>query len=411
MQNKFQIVLHAGGPKTGSSSIQRCFHPSEPLISKSLFDSLPFRLLHRPDSKLDYRPRANQAPFLDFCWQNVSSSTDIENWKKHYLCQIADISEQPFGLKFVFSAERAGAPRLNLFKAQRLALFLESIAPVSRVLYYARPFISLCLSLGLQRVKSFAIRPRGGSLFQTFKLVQSNHIVDKYDLLSACYQDSSILFRAFNRNLLAGNDVRVDFATHLNTPDEIVESLCSELSRISFANESIDLPVLILITKIYEDLSIPEKSQVPSFFNQFISVGNWSGPPCSLIDLFSPEEINYMYCKSLEEIAALKSFSLKGVNCLAHIAEAFSAQLLPKEYYLTTDHRNVDIDSYSFTMTIAQRKLVEGAIRLMEIYHCLSRNEYQVLASILDDSLDTPYLAIDTLPILFSVGKMLNAFE
>lgn len=236
------IILHAGGPKTGSSSIQRTFHPRNSQISSQILSCLPFRMMTRISSASDFRPECNQCINLDLIWGKQVDEVSICKWKQDLRRQIRG-SAGPTET-YVFSAERAGAPQIDKLKCSQLAALIESIGLVPKVIYYARPLLGLCLSLGLQQLKAFAIRPISGRLFSRIGKISPTHIIDKYTYFRECYPDAIIDFRTFIRCQLEGSDVRLDFAAQLGTPTELLELLGIELLAQPSINESIDLPVL-----------------------------------------------------------------------------------------------------------------------------------------------------------------------
>lgn len=221
-----------------------------------------------PPSDFNLDPKCNQGRSLDLIWADQFDEVSINKWRLGIKQQTAG-SINSGRVAYVFSAERAGAPQLNEKRSKQLAELLKSIGTITKVLYYARPLLSLSLSLGLQQVKALAIRPDSGTLFQRIGKISSSHVVDKYNYFSTCYPDAQIDFRVFSRSELEGSDVRLDFASQCATATNILERLRLELLSLSSANESIDLPAFRIIARLYNILEIPEK---PGFLLSLINL-------------------------------------------------------------------------------------------------------------------------------------------
>lgn len=405
---KPRIILHAGGPKTGSSSIQRVFHPQKSPLSQSILSDLPFQMLTRQAASADFGPKCNQGRNLDLIWGTELNEALINKWKLDLKQQTTE-SAKSGRVVYVFSAERAGAPQLNVRQSKQLAELLISIGTVTKVLYYVRPLLALSLSLGLQQVKAFAIRPLNGMLFHRIGRISCTHIVDKYKYFKACYPDSQIDFRVFSRSELEGSDVRLDFASQCATPTNLLDRLRLELLSLPSANESIDLPTLRIIAKLYNILVIPENTRIPSLFNQFLSLGSWKGPRCSLLDLYTEDQIRLLHAKSIEEIARLRDMAQASkLIWFSKLADHFSLQLPTLQDCLNRNSVENDLDSYTLKLTSTQRFLLQDAIAILEDVSLNSNEVHRCLSLILESDVDHDHLAIEVFPVIYSAGLELS---
>jgi hypothetical protein len=405
---KPHIILHAGGPKTGTSSIQRTFHPQKSSISQKILSELPFQMLARQSSPADFDPECNQGRNLDLIWGKRLDEVLINKWKldlKRQTARNANYSR----VSYVFSAERAGAPQLNMRRCKQLAELLTAFGTVTKVLYYARPLLALSLSLGLQQVKAFAIKPLSGRLFHRIGKISCTHVVDKYNYFRASYPDSQIDFRVFSKGELDGSDVRLDFAGQLATAKNLLELLRLELLALPSANESIDLPALLIMNKMYNILEIPENTRIPSLFNQFLSLGSWKGPRCSLLDLYTEDQIKFLHAKSLEEIEMIRDMAQPTrLDCFKRMADQFVHMLPPLQDCLNRNSAENNLDSYTFKLTCSQRFLLQDALARLEGSFLDSCVEHRCLKVILESVLDQEHLAVEVFPVVYSAGLKLS---
>jgi hypothetical protein len=397
------IILHAGGPKTGTSSIQRTFDPQgspiyQRILSERILSDLPSQML----------APYNQGRNLDLLWGKQLDEASINKWKLDLKQQMAR-SANSGRVAYVFSAERAGAPQINARRSKQLAELLTSVGTVTNVLYYARPLLSLSLSLSLQQVKAFAIKPLSGKLFHRIGRISCTHIVDKYNFFRECYPDSQIDFRVFRREELEGSDVRLDFASQLATAKNLLELLRPELLALPSANESIDLPALLIMTKMHNILEIPENTRIPPLFNQFLSVGSWKGPRCSLLDLYTEDQIKLLHANSLEEIDSISDMAQASkLNWFIKLADHFSLLLPTLQDCLNRNSVENDLDSYTFKLTSTQRFLLQDAIAILEDVRLNSNEAHRCLSSILESDVDQDHLAVEVFPVIYSAGLKLS---
>lgn len=101
------LVVHAGGPKTGSGSIQRAFNPRKPQISQDLLEKLGFQFLFSKNGIT-----SNLGGLVTGISAGHLSSTEVVEWRQFFLSQYG-LSTDPESKLFVFSAELLGGPRLT----------------------------------------------------------------------------------------------------------------------------------------------------------------------------------------------------------------------------------------------------------------------------------------------------------
>lgn len=384
------IILHAGGPKTGSGSIQRAFNPQakEPQIRQSLLDQLGFRFLH---SKLN--TSANLGRLHNGLVDAKYTDMEINAWRQWLLSQI---KKSGCHSQYVFSAESAGSPKLRYDRAARLASFIESLGTMSHVIYYARPIMSLSLSLGLQNLKAGASQASIGTVAR----IHPNHIVTKYNIFKELYKDAKITFSCFERAKLVGCDIRLDIASRLGSSKQNLKLIKRDLSSVPPANEKIDRPILLIMRRIYGQLLTSESTAVPPIFNMFITMGKWCGPACTHLDLYSPAELEQLYEASIQEISSLKEAG----NTFGQLAHFFEKSLLPKQNYMVSDRDPIDLSSYQFKMTLSQRDAIRKIRSKMRKMSLTTLPEYRRLSSILSDSHQTEYMALEILPDILTAS-------
>lgn len=386
------IVLHAGGPKTGSGSVQRAFNPQKPQISQTLLEELEFQFLFAKAGI-----SANLGGLVGDLSAGRMSTQEMLGWKQHLSSQLSRFNKLD-SRAYIFSAEFSGAPRLTHERSARVAYFLDALGTIRQVIYYARPLMSLPLSLGLQKAKS-------GNSHNLYHIprIRPSHIVDKYLMYSSHYEKAEISFCCFDRNLLLGNEVRIDFASRLSSSGKCPPNLEAEINLIPSSNEKIDLPILKLITKLYQEAGFGPDSKVPALFINFLTMGRWTGAPCTLLDLYSPEEIEGMYQNSILEISTLRNFTVN--SSLSGIADFFQESLKSKDYYMVrhTVHSS-DLSAYQFRMTDAQRNIIGGICSKMRKMSLTKLKEFKTLSSIANDTIDACYCAEEILPIVLNAA-------
>ena len=389
------IILHAGGPKTGSGSIQRAFNPREPQISKDLLDKLGFQfLLSRVGNTSNL---GKEVADVTHC---KLSSQQIIELRAHFLSQIdREInSELP---DLVFSAERIGRPLLSAGQAIRAADFLNTLGTVKRVIYYSRPIMSLALSLGLQYAKT----GRYHAITEILEL-SPGHIVDKYLMYSSGYKQAQISFCRFDRQALLGGDVRIDIASRISSLGDYLDDLEAQIRMVLPANEKIDLPILILLKKIYHEAVFSRGLNVPQLFINFITMGKWAGPPCMLLDLYTSEEIEILSQLSDLEVLAISS---AGINSdFLKLADSFRDSLMPKSYYMNRHEFAGDLGSYRFKMTGAQRNIIRIMLSKMRKMSLRRSLEFRILLPIVSDPLDSDYYASELLPSILNCALLIS---
>ena len=409
-QSKIQqsIILHAGGPKTGTSSIQRTFNPKNFSINGCDLKNIPFKMLTRRLSAEDFSAECNQGRAFKHIWGNSIDLVMVDEWRNDLLSQITRETNHK-NISYVFSAERAGAPKIDLLKSKQLAEFLCTIGRVNEVLYYARPLKSLYLALGLQQIKAFAIRPKHRKLFAINENISITHITDKYRYFKDLYPDAKINFRVFQRRCLKNSDIRLDFAEQLSTSKEMLDKIRLELNKTPNSNKSIDLPVLKILTKLYEDFNVQENTRVSSLFLQFLSLGNWSGQPCTLLDIYTEEQVNIIKTRSQEEIEHLNNiFKVGSIKWLGEFTERFTQSLILEEEHLAQDNYKREELSYKFKLTLSQQILLKQALKIFKECICDSSREFRIIESTLEKPMNYEHPAVEVFEAVYKAGIKLS---
>jgi hypothetical protein len=389
------IILHAGGPKTGSGSIQRAFNPQKPQISKDLLNNLGFRFFYSQKGIT-----SNLGGLVSQLFSGNLSSYELTQWKHAFSEQIRDPinSRSP---AFVFSSERMGSPHLGEVRSDRVVEFVKSLGSVEHVIYYARPILSLALSLGLQHAKSGK-----SQAINSMTKIRDRHIVDKYLMYSSSYEHAQISFCRFDRQALLGGDVRIDIASRISSLGDYFDDLEAQIRMVPPANEKIDLPIFLLLKKIYHEAVFSQGLNVPQLFINFITMGKWAGPPCMLSDLYTSEEIEILHQLSDLEVLALGS---AGTNSgFLSLADSFRDSLMPKSYYMNSHESAGDLGSYRFKMTGAQRNIIRIMLSKMRKMSLRQSLEFKILLPIVSDPLDADYCASELLPSILNCALLIS---
>lgn len=390
-----RIVVHAGGPKTGSGSIQRAFNPRKPQISQDLLEKLGFQFLFSKNGIT-----SNQGGLVTDISAGHLSDTEVVEWRQFFLSQYGRLTN-PESKLFVFSAERMGAPRLTSERSARVAEFINTLGIVKQVVYYARPIMPLALSLGLQRAKNGKTRA-----IDMMTQVNPQHIVNKHMMFSSGYDQAEINFRRFDRHSLGGSDVRIDIASQLCKSGESISDLEKQLSLVSSANEKIDLPMLLLLKKLYREAGFGEKIKVPQVFINFITMGKWAGLPCTHADLYTSDEIEAMYQLSILEVSSLQS---AGTNSsLQRIGDYFQDSLRPKDHYMARRGHVNDLDAYSFSLTEAQRNIIRIMLSKMRKLSLRRSAEFKALLPLESETSGAQYCASEMLPVILRASLLVS---
>lgn len=390
-----RIVVHAGGPKTGSGSIQRAFNPQKPQISKDLLEKLDFQFLFSKQGIT-----SNLGGLVNDLYTGHLSSYELEQWRQFFFTQFA----LPFDLKsrsFIFSAERMGSPHLTLVRCARAAEFVNSLGRVTEIIYYGRPLISLALSLGLQKAKSGDTRGIARMIN-----VSPRHIVDKYLMYASSYNHAKISFYHFDRQALLGADVRIDIASRICKFDNSLPDLEAQISLIPPANEKVDLPILLILKRLYQENSFRQDSTIPQIFINFITMGKWAGPPCALSDIYTYDEIEALYQISTQELSELRRANFNA--SLISLADFFHESMKPKDCYITSQAYVDDSEPYGFRLTEAQRNIIHIILSKMRSLRLRKSAEFKILLPLETDTLDKCHCANELVPIILKAAMLIS---
>ena len=294
MNNITQLVLHAGGPKTGSTAVQMFFKelrqkkikPSDQLRFSFLSDKKTFNL-----SKV-----AHQIFTGDF-------RCSLDKFLRTSSGSVPDICSS-----LIFSAEHAGAPGQSDVRSNNLSRFLKSLYPVT-VLYYVRPTMSLSLSLYLQKCKASGTF-NSNALIKNLTRNQYGvaTLVERFNHL---YGVENVQIIPFKRELLACQDIRVDFAKCLNSDKDVVEALARVAKKTPSPNAQIDLEIFNILKSIYTKNIVTRNNAPPRPFIQFCTSGSWAGDKVIHTDVFTDDEIKVLHETSMAEFEKLISLGLR----------------------------------------------------------------------------------------------------
>jgi hypothetical protein len=289
-----RLVLHAGGPKTGSGAIQK-FYQKLKKSKSNISDRLEFSFLS-DQSSFNLGKIVNQIFKGNFRYSleeflSVSSGSVPDN------CST-----------LIFSAERAGAPGQSDVRSNNLSRFLKSLYPVT-VLYYVRPTMSLSLSLYLQTCKA-------SGTFNSNDLIKNltrnqygvATLVERFNHL---YGVENVQIIPFKRELLACQDIRVDFAKRLNSDKDVVEALARVANKTPSPGGQVDFQMLNILKSIYTKNMVTRNNKTPRLFNQFCTDGSWAGDKVIHTDVFTNDEIKALHETSVAEFEKLISLGLQ----------------------------------------------------------------------------------------------------
>ena len=198
-----RCVIHIGGMKTGTTSIQRCFHKRrDDILSRFGF----------------WYPKAFERP-NEFLHRDLSSPGSTKNWPEGRVAlRLERRGAIEAGAKTaVFSSEF-----FQLYDAERVARlrkFLEEFFKSFHIVYYARRQDLLLASLHSTEVRSSgrktdtdplsSYRRRGRAFFDHL------HICDTW---AGGFGAENVTARIFEKARMAGNDVVTDFASVIGLP-------------------------------------------------------------------------------------------------------------------------------------------------------------------------------------------------
>lgn len=261
--------------------------------------------------------------------------------------------------------------------------------------------MSLALSLGLQRAKKGK-----DQVIDNMTQVNPQHVVNKHMMFSSGFGHAKINFRRFDRHSLGGSDVRIDIASQLCKSGESISDLEKQLSLVSSANESIDLPMLLLLKKLYREAGFGEKIKVPQVFINFTTMGKWAGLPCTHADLYTSDEIEAMYQLSILEVSSLQS---AGTNSsLQRIGDYFQDSLRPKDHYMARRGHVNDLDAYSFSLTEAQRNIIRIMLSKMRKLSLRRSAEFKAFLPLESETSGAQYCASEMLPVILRASLLVS---
>lgn len=345
--NDLEILLHSGGPKTGSGSIQRFYSKDLPALfsSQGISRTMPFALLSQKPGGVG---SANMGKLTNPVMKGIGGGSNqilsevIVDYHNRRLSN---------GLPntLVISAENAGYPALTFAEASRLAELLKehTIKPI-KVVYYVRPLMDLSLSLIAQNIKAAASFKYARSIA---KRLTGDHCARKYCYFRHLY-GNQVYFYPFGRGLLHGADVRLDFASKISSK-ELANELQSFAQQVPSSNAKINLPILKILRQLYASFSLDNQNRPPTLFNQFITEGQWEGSSLVHRDLFSSAVIQTLYANALEEAITLQ-----------HIGLPQGFEMLDLDGYMQKNENVCDANSYNSCLTEIQlcmlRSMVNG---------------------------------------------------
>ena len=242
-------VIHIGGMKTGTTSIQRCFHKKRDDILSRFGFWYP---------KTFVRPK-------EFLHRNLSSPGATGNWPEgRKALRLERRGAIQAGAKTaVFSSEFFQL--YDTEKVARLHKYLGEFFKSFRIVYYARRQDLLLASLHSTEVRSSgrktdtdplsAYRRRGFAFFDHL------HICDTW---ASAFGAQSVTARVFEKQKMAGNDVVMDFASVIGLP-------LPEKYWKNRANSSVSLEALSALIHLN---ATDEKDNEP--LRRAIIAGDWT---------------------------------------------------------------------------------------------------------------------------------------
>lgn len=331
---KTRLILHAGGPKTGSSSIQECFSPMQSNLPIDLIGKLGFRLItHQKTS-------------------NLSIITDDLQLRRHSLDEygllVQDVKEQikqgelQGDTTFVFSSEHAGRPNLKFSEAAQMRKFLGLLAVDSEVLYYLRPLISFATAYYVQILKECALYPRFGFEILSSNDIAANRIIHFHHL----YSRDRVNVVLFDPTRLFDTDIRIDFIQRI-TGEPVSRLLKEAVAASEIFNSSISLQLYNILFGLYLEAGLAEPKRPPLSFVNFIDSGKWPGDSITLNDIFDEHQCAFIADQAISEY---DSCSYLGIDMPCPGKQGPYARRKVEEQ---------EILEYNFVLTQRQREVLE----------------------------------------------------
>ena len=298
------ILLHAGGPKTGTDSIQRCFGYYAANNFKWIADD--FELLKPVDFNTSNLSSITHRIEQDHT-QAITISREGFITKQKLSKGFAELNEK----HYVFSSEQAGRPSLTPDRAKKQYEYLRYYCDQPRVLYYMRDPMSQCLSLITQIIKEGLDYHK--VLPQFLKGQPNMRNVLTFDAL---YGTSNVMCVPFDPSKFRNNSILYDFCDRLGMTDDKM-NISSFLERFNNTNNSPPLNLLCLLRDIYKRLNMPQNTRM-HFLNALSDV-SLAGPKAVLSDFLSSEQIarlSDLYVNEHDELGAYLGFEPYALNLL-----------------------------------------------------------------------------------------------
>lgn len=247
MRKKAELILHAGMPKTGSTSIQAVLKcPSQVAdleaggcraltIANDVFmrdiGLAAVEELH--DDRL-----SNMGMYLNAVLNRPRhrGPEAIQRLRRSFSAELrTSIQALPTSMTMIISAEAAGSAALDMATLLKLRTFLERWFSKMRVIVYVREPLSYALSRLQQSIKLG--QPRENGLRSALRSCHQASAITNFREL---FGYDNVTVRSFDSALLAGEDVRIDFFEQLLGPKKItLKPVAQTTNNLSLTNEMV----------------------------------------------------------------------------------------------------------------------------------------------------------------------------
>lgn len=287
------LLLHAGGPKTGTDSIQRFFGYHAANHFKWIANH--FELVKRTDY-----PTANLSSFTDRIENhyNQATQTAIETFisKQDIRSQLSAFKDKPL----VFSSEQAGRPSLTPMLGKKQYQYLLQYSNNPYVLYYIRNPLSQCLALLTQSIKA-----GGGTnnVLPQFLKCQPN--MKNILIFDALYGKANVICAPFDPINFHKQNILFDFCERIGKVDRIT-NIDILIQGFKNTNNGLPLVMLRLIQDAYQRVSIPHHSRM-TLLNSFSTI-RFAGRKPLHSDFMSVDQIACLSESATNEYEELASY-------------------------------------------------------------------------------------------------------
>jgi hypothetical protein len=287
------LLLHAGAPKTGTDSIQRCFSYYAKDNFKLIADQ--FELLRsQGDESCNLSKYTHE---IEQSYKRPSPDTLISYITNRKLCKEFIGSGKKH---LVFSSEQAGRPSLTLRGAKSQYDFLRFFSDEPWCLYYMRDPVSQCLALISQSLKMGANHL---NIIPHFLHSQPN--VRNVIFFDALYGRSNVICVPFDPPKFTNEDILFDFCGRLGISSSEAK-MTAFLQSFNRSNANLPIVLLQLLSNLYQRIAIPYSTRLS--LADSLSDLVFAGRKANHDDFMSSDQISGLYESSKRDYDELGGY-------------------------------------------------------------------------------------------------------